>query len=411
VSPAVAPPPRLWTRAFILLVVAHFLQALAYSSMLLLPLYLQHLGASRAEIGAIMATAAGSGLLARPFIGWSLDRLGRKPTLVVGTGITVLGMALIGLVRDVGAVAYVERAIFGVGQAALFTGYFTLAADVVPPERRTEGIALFGVSGLVPLLVNPFADQVGIQAADLRWFLPVVGGLVALSLVAALGVDEPAGLRQERMVAREVLGALRHRQLWSVWLATSLFAGMVSMFMAFASVTAERRGVEQPASLWLAYAAGAVVVRILGARLPDRIGPANLVAPAMGVYIVAEWVAMDAQSFGGFLLAALLAGVGHGYCFPVLVSQVVSRTSAAVRGSALAAFTALWAVSELWVSPALGALADAHDDAAMYGVTGASALLGLLAWLVLEHRFGPRSEPATTPAPAAGRGSDLDGSQ
>ena len=304
--------------------------------------------------------------------------------------------------------ATVERAVFGVGQAALFTGYFTLAADVVPEKRRTEGIALFGISGLLPLLVNPLADQIGIAAADLRWFLPVVGGLVALSLVVVLGVPEPRGVRQERMSVGQVLGALRRRPLWSVWLATSLFGGMVSMFMAFASVTAERRGVDNPASLWLAYAAGAVTVRVLGARLPDRVGPANLVAPAVAMYVLADWVAMQASSSTGFLIAALLAGIGHGYCFPVLVSQVVSRTSASVRGSALATFTALWAVSELWVTPALGVVADAYGDGAMFGLTGVVAIGFLAVWLGLEHRFGPASEcsPRAGAVPAS---SPLDG--
>lgn len=379
--------------------VAHFLQALAYASMLLLPLYLQHLGASRAEIGAIMATAAASGLLARPFIGWSLDRLGRKPTLLVGTAVTVVGMTLVWFVRDVGSMVYVERAVFGVGQAALFTGYFTLAADVVPPERRTEGIALFGISGLLPLLVNPFADQLGIVAGELRWFLPAVGGLVALSLAVAWGIAEPRPARGGRTMPGEVLAALRHSRLWSVWLATSLFGGMVSMFMCFASVTAEQRGVEHPASLWVTYAVGAVTVRVVGARLPDRVGPANLVAPAVAVYAIADWVAMQADSLSAFLLAGLLAGAGHGFCFPVLVSQVVSRTSPRLRGSALAAFTALWAVSELWVSPALGAVADAHGDDAMFGLAGLAAVVVLVAWLGLEHRYG--STPASSASPAS----------
>lgn len=119
----------LLTGPFVCLMVAHFLQALGYSSMLLLPLCLQHLEASRTEIGAIMATAAASGLLARPFVGWSLDRFGRKPTLVVGTAIMVVALAMVGLVDRIGPLVYAERAVFGVGVGVLFTAYFTYAAD------------------------------------------------------------------------------------------------------------------------------------------------------------------------------------------------------------------------------------------------------------------------------------------
>ncbi len=57
---------RLFTRAFILLFIAHFIQAFGFSSLFLLPLYLDHLGASSSEIGAIMAGAAVGSLAVRP---------------------------------------------------------------------------------------------------------------------------------------------------------------------------------------------------------------------------------------------------------------------------------------------------------------------------------------------------------
>ena len=66
-----------------------------------------------------------------------------------------------------------------------------------------------------------------------------------------------------------------------MWLATVVFAGLVGVFMAFATVTAQSRGVANPAWLWFTYAAGAIGVRLLGAWVPDRIGPANLIAPAV----------------------------------------------------------------------------------------------------------------------------------
>ena len=87
-----APSPQrdpILTRPFALLVGANFLQALGFSSMILLPLYLDYLGASRALIGSIMSVGAVGGLLARPLVGWALDVLGRKTTLIAGTLVLV----------------------------------------------------------------------------------------------------------------------------------------------------------------------------------------------------------------------------------------------------------------------------------------------------------------------------------
>lgn len=381
----------LLTRPFALLVAGHFLQALGYSSMLLLPLYLDHLGASNAQIGAIMGAGAMGGLLSRPVVGWALDTLGRRPTLVVGTAVLTLGMALVAAVTSTGPMAYVERVIFGAGQGALFTAYFTFAADLVPASRRTEGIALFGVSGLLPLLVNPLTEQVGVDPAQLRWFLPAVGCLVALSLPLVLALPRPSRTQTgEPITLAAVLRSLRAPSVAPVWLATVIFSGVVATFMSFATVAAGRRGIPSPTTLWLGYPLAAASVRLLGARLPDRVGPANVVAPAMLAYGVALVLVAGATTLGDLLLAGLLAGLSHGYCFPVLVAQVVDRVPSTHRGSGVAMFTALWGVSEIVVSPLLGAFADAWGHAAMFALAATVATAAMALWAVLEHRLAPR---------------------
>lgn len=384
-------PPPLLTRPFLLLVAGHFLQALGYASMLLLPLYLDHLGATNAEIGAIMGAGALGGLVSRPAVGWALDAVGRRPTLVVGTVILSLGMGLVAVVTSTGPLAYVERVVFGVGQGALFTAYFTFAADLVPPSRRTEGIALFGVSGLLPLLVNPFSSQLGVEPAALRWFLPVVGAVIATSLLAVRALPEPRNAATAQPLrAGAVLRSLRAARLAPVWLMTVVFSGVVATFMSFATVTAERRHVPSATLLWLGYPIAAASVRLLGARLPDRLGPGNLVAPAILSYGLALVLVAGAATLPEVIAAGVLAGLAHGYCFPVLVAQVVDRVPDAHRGSGLAMFTALWGVSEIAVAPLLGAFADAHGEAAMFALAAVAcaALLGV--WAALEHRLGPR---------------------
>ena len=68
----------LWTRPFVLLVVGHFLQALGWSSMLLLPLYVKHLGATETQLGMVMAASSVGGLLLRPW--WKRQSLQAKLT-------------------------------------------------------------------------------------------------------------------------------------------------------------------------------------------------------------------------------------------------------------------------------------------------------------------------------------------
>ena len=378
-------PPPLLTKTFGLLVLGHFLQALGFGSLLLLPLYLDHLGASHTQIGAIMAAPAVGGLASRPLVGWALDRVGRRPTLLAGTGVLVLSMALLFWVRDLGPLIYVDRILFGVGAGTLFTGYFTWATDLIPEARRTEGIAVFGISGLLPMGLNAFVGDLGIEPQDLRLLFAGLAGMIALSIPILLALPEARRARTGASLG-EVLLALRRRPLWPVWAATALFAGLVGVFMAFATVTAQGRGSPNPAGLWLTYVLGAAAVRLVGGRLPDRVGTHNLVAPALGSYALAFVVLAVAEQQSGFWLAGLLGGIGHGYCFPVVVSQVVTRSPAAWRGSAMATFTAAWQGSELAFPPLFGAVADRAGEVAMLGLVVLAALVGLLGWAALEHR-------------------------
>ena len=265
--------------------------------MVLLPLYLDHLGGSRAAIGAVVAVARIGGLLSRPIVGWSLDTLGRRPTLVTGTVFIVVGMLMIYPVTSVGPLVYASRVVFGIGIGACFAGYFTFAADLIPTSRRTEGLALFGVSGLLPMALMPLAEGAGVAPPDIRWFLPLTGLIVAASLIALVRVpDRSRDGHHEPFRITNVAKAALQRPMWSVWLASIVFSAMVVMFLAFASVTAGRRGIAQPSALWLTYSLGAVAARVFGARLPDRVGTSNMVAPAIGVYVGAAILLANAQT-------------------------------------------------------------------------------------------------------------------
>lgn len=378
--------PPLLTAPFLRLVSGHFLQAVGYSSMMLMPIYATHLGASRTEVGTLMAVGSVGGLLLRPIVGWALDAIGRKLILLISTLILALGMGLIAFSTDMGWIIYTARLLTGIGAGTLFAAYFTWVTDHIPPSRRTEGIALFGISGLLPLIVNPIAELVGVQAPALRWFFPALGVLVLLSMLPVLGLREAPRVQQKAPEDASWARALTARPLWSVWWATVVFAGLVAVFNAFATVVSANRGIPHPANLWFGYAGAAVCVRLFGPRLPARLGPWNFIAPALGAYCAAFLVIAGAETAAAFLVAGALGGFGHGYCFPVLTGQVVDRTPPRLRGAALAVFTALWEGAAVGLTPVFGALADGTDDSAMFATGALAGVVGLGLWAWLEGR-------------------------
>ncbi len=387
-APSAANREPLVSRSFMLLVMGQLMQSIGYSTLPLLPLYLTWMGASRLEIGVAMAVGSIGGLAFRPVVGWALDRVGRRPTLLVGTVMLGLATFLLGWVSEVGWLLYLDRVLFGLGVGCLFTGYFTWAADLVPASRRTEGLALFGIAGLLPLCVNPISTELGLTGAEIRWLFPWLGVLILGSLIFVLQLKEP-----ERPTPLAQGGPesgrwrdLFSRRLFPVWLATVTFSAMVAVFFSYATLTAETRGVERATWMWFAYAGGAIGVRLFGSRLPDRIGPSNLMAPALACYVLSLLLCGQSTTWESFVLCGLLAGIGHGYCFPILTSQAVSRADVSARGRSLSVFTGLWDVALLVFTPAFGAFADAWDDASMFGLVASCAVCTMSVWVVLETR-------------------------
>jgi MFS family permease len=332
-------------------------------------------------------------------VGWALDFWGKRKTLVVGTTVVVIALFLIGTIEEIGLTAYAARFVFGMGAGALFSGYFALATDLIPETRRTEGLAIFGIFGLIPLAVNPIIGRAGFADAELRYYFPMLGIIVLSSIffLVGSGKTKPTSATRGKVEVKvkDVLRALMARPLWSLWCATIAFASMVTIFIAFATVAAEARGIENPAWLWATYGTGAVGVRVIGARLPDQLGPHNLVAPALAAYGMACVLMSGASTQPEMLMAGALAGVGHGYCFPVLVSQVMSRISAQFRGSSMAMFTALWEMSAVMTGPGFGSYADAYSDQAMFALAALVALVGLVAWAILEHGYSSIKDAET----------------
>jgi EmrB/QacA subfamily drug resistance transporter len=134
------------------------------------------------------------------------DLYGRKPILIWGIGLFLLGSWLSGLSGEFGDLPLLGdgmvqliafRAVQGLGGGALFTTAFAIIADLFPPRERGRFAGLFGaVFGLAstigPLLGGYFTDHGTVSLgghviAGWRWvfYLNLPMGMIALFMVIA----------------------------------------------------------------------------------------------------------------------------------------------------------------------------------------------------------------------------------
>jgi EmrB/QacA subfamily drug resistance transporter len=141
-----------------------------------------------------------------PIWGKMGDLFGRKPVLLTGVGLFLLGSWLSGLAGEFAQLPLVgdgmtqliaARAVQGLGGGALFTTAFAIIADLFPPRERGKFSGMFGAvfgvaSAIGPLIGGYFTDHgtvtiAGHTIAGWRWVfyfnLPL--GLISVFMIVA----------------------------------------------------------------------------------------------------------------------------------------------------------------------------------------------------------------------------------
>jgi len=272
-----------------------------------------------------------------------------------GVALFVVAVGLYLSVSTLGPRIYAVRLIDGAAWTMWYTALFTYAADLVPERRRAEGLAMFGVSGLIPLGLGAFSGDVILASAGFREVF--IGALVlaVLGLVCCLPLrDVPLVHTEQTVRPRSLLRTALDRNLRSVWLAAfTFFVGVVVVF-TFVKTFVVATGIGSMGRFFGAYATTAVLLRVFLGWLPDWLGARRMVGIAMSCYARGFIALALADTAIDVLVAGLLLGAGHGYAFPVLLSLVVARSRTQERGAATAFFMALDWLSLLLAGPMVG---------------------------------------------------------
>ena len=147
---------RLWNRNYILVMTANFLLFFSlYNLMPVLPIYLaDECHAGKDVIGEVMSGFIITALMIRPFSGYIVDSFPRKKVLLVCYGAFVvmnIGYVVFSTVLAIAIVRVLQGFAFG----STSVSNSTVAIDVLPSCRRSEGIGYYGISNNLAMAIGP----------------------------------------------------------------------------------------------------------------------------------------------------------------------------------------------------------------------------------------------------------------
>lgn len=392
-------PERLITLPFVIIVVSSTAYFASMGMLLpVLPRYVRdELSGNGFAVGLAVGAFAVSAALIRPLVGRLGDQLGRRPLAVVGAAVAGVSIACYGIVPAlVALVAF--RLVTGLGEAGFFVGAATAAQDLSPPDRRGEAASFFSISIYSGLAFGPFLGETLYKSGGAGRVWLVSALLAGASALAAVFI--PAQLGRQDPDRPKSVGPRTFLHPSAVMPGSILLLGLIGFaaFSSFLSLHLEELGIDDAGPFFLVYGVTVLVVRIFGARLPDRFGAAPsttaaLACIAVGMATIAV-VTTEAVIYG----ATVVFSLGMALLFPALFGLVVDRAPDHERSHAVGTFSLFFDLSQGLGAPVLGIFVTiSGTDRAAFVVGAVIALVGIV---VARIRLPRPTNHAAASAPA-----------
>ncbi|KLU63208.1 purine efflux pump PbuE [Peptococcaceae bacterium CEB3] len=385
-GPAQGGPEKLWTKNFVLIVLANFIIFFGFQMLMpTIPVYAEKLGGSQSEAGLVMGIFAISAVLIRPFAGRAIDIYGRKVVFLLGLAVFFVSVLAYNWLPTV-LLLVLFRLIHGFGWGASSTAAGTIAADTIPRPRLTEGMGYYGIASDIAMALAPAYGLFLIGSYGFPVLFFSSGAATLLAIILACLIAYRGASRTERAVKTAFFEKAAFRPSLLMFFVTMTFGAIVSFLALYAS----HLGIPNIGIFFTFYALALMLSRPLFGRLADRRGFDIVLVPGMLAILMAMFLLYRAQVSSQpltiLLVAAVVYGFGFGAVQPSLQAMAVLNVPFNRRGAANGTFYSAFDLGIGLGSGIWGVVADVWGFSAMYLGATVPALLALLFYLFLGRR-------------------------
>ena len=402
---------RLWNRNYCMVMVANFSLFFAFYVLTpLLPLYLsERFGATKDVIGLVLSGYTVTALVMRPFSGFLVDTFPRKTVLMVS--FVAFSVFFAGYLAASTLLLFtIVRTLHGGPFGALTVANSTVAIDVLPSTRRTEGIGYYGLSNNLAMAIAP---TIGIfiyrytHSFDLLFWIALVVACAGMAVDGSLP-PSPSNRRGRneaqkaspsggRLVGADRFFLVRGWLLGLNMVAFGFCFGVLSNYLAIYGK--EQMGITGgTGTYFMLCAVGLILSRLQGGKALRQGRVTHNAAGGMLISLVGYTLfilgpMMDSSlltshlSLLTYYASALLIGLGNGHLWPAFQNMTISVAPNNKRGTANSTILVSWDVG-MGLGILVGGVIAEHVgyDAAFWTVAAVNAL-GVLTFFAATRRF------------------------
>jgi MFS family permease len=356
----------------------------------LLPLYLsEHFGATKDVIGLVLSGYTVTALVMRPFSGYMVDSFPRKTVLMVS--FTAFAIFFAGyLAASTLLMFLIVRTLHGGPFGALTVANSTVAIDVLPSSRRTEGIGYYGLSNNLAMAIAP---TIGIFVYRYTHSFELLFWIAFVVALAGLVVD--ATVKSDKLkVKNEKSFSLSWDRFFLVrgWLlgvnmvAFGFCFGVLSNYLAIYGK--EVMGITGgTGTYFMLCSIGLILSRLQGGRALRQGRVTHNAAEGMVISLVGYTLFILVPGMVSYYASALLIGLGNGHMWPAFQNMTISVAPNSQRGTANSTILVSWDVGMGLGILLGGVISELMGYSAAFWTVAVVNAVGVLLFFMATRRF------------------------
>ena len=327
---------KIWNKKFVLLFITNLLVLAAfYASIPIIPIYCQQNGITGSKIGIVLTAMSISTILFRPVAGYLLDNFNRYRVYLLFLGLFCLAFPSFIAFPIFGALITI-RLYMGAVYSVCGSATMTLASDVLPRTKITQGISRFAFTISIGMAVGPYVGiQVQNHMSSKASFLTIFAiTLAALICVSRCKISYPK-VERKKFALRDAIYKPALPFMFNMMFLMIPYGAAI----AYSSMLAQEKHLTSVIPyFYICLVAGMLLSKLSTQKMIDSGKHRVLVYVSLAILIgtMASYVFLATGIH--LLIAGFLFGLGYGILQPLFQSFVTGTTPAPKRGVANATY-------------------------------------------------------------------------